>query len=33
MAAIIKKTYENDSIKVITDKIGELWLSESHIQK
>ena len=33
MAAIIKKTYENNSIKVITDKIGELWLSESHIQK
>ena len=33
MAAIIKKTYENNSKKVITDKIGELWLSKRHIQK
>ena len=33
MAAITKETYENNGIEVITDKIGELWLNESHIQK
>ena len=31
--AIIKETYENNGIEVITDKIGNLWLNESHIQK
>ena len=33
MAAITKETYENNGIEVITDKIGELWLNERHIQK
>ena len=33
MAAITKETYENNSIEVITDKIGELWLNERHIQE
>ena len=33
MAAITKKTYENNGIEVITDKIGELWLNERHTQK
>ena len=33
MAAITKKTYENNGIEVITDKIGELWLNERHIQE
>ena len=28
-----QKTYENDGIEVITDKIGELWLNEKYIQK
>ena len=33
MAAIDKETYENNGIEVITDKTGELWLNERHIQK
>ena len=33
MAAITKETYENNGIEVITDKIGELWLNERHIQE
>ena len=33
MAAITKETYENNGIEVITDKIGESWLNERHIQK
>ena len=33
MAAITKETYENIGIEVITDKIGELWLNERHIQE
>ena len=33
MAAITKKTYENNGVEVITDKIGGLWLNERHIQK
>ena len=33
MAAITKETYENNGIEVTTDKICELWLNESHIQK
>ena len=33
MAAITKKTYENNGIEVITDKIGELWLNERHVQE
>ena len=33
MAAITKETYENNAIEVITEKIGELWLNERHIQK
>ena len=28
-----KKTYENNGIEVIADKIGKLWLNERHIQK
>ena len=31
MAAITKKTYENNGIEVITDKIGGLWLNQRHI--
>ena len=33
MAAITNETYENNGIEVITDKIGELWLNERHIQE
>ena len=33
MAAIFKESYENNGTEVITDKIGELWLNERHIQK
>ena len=33
MAAITKETYEDNGIEVITNKIGELWLNERHIQK
>ena len=33
MAAITKETYEDNGIEVITDKIGELWLNERHIQE
>ena len=33
IAATTKETYENNGIEVITDKIGELWLNERHIQK
>ena len=28
-----QKTYENNGIEVITDKIGGLWLNERHIQE
>ena len=33
MVNITKEIYENNGIKVITDKIGELWLNERHAQK
>ena len=33
MINITKETYENNGIKVIADKIGELWLNERHVQK
>ena len=33
MAAITKETYENNSIEVITDRLGELWLYERHIER
>ena len=33
MAAITKETYENNCVEVITDKTGELWLNERHIQE
>ena len=33
MAAITNETYENNGTEVITDKIGELWLNERHIQE
>ena len=33
IATITKETYENNGIEVITDKIGELWFNERHIQK
>ena len=33
MAAITKKTYENNGIEVTAEKIGELWLNERHIQE
>ena len=28
-----KETYENNSIEVIADKLGELWLNERHFQQ
>ena len=30
---IISKSYENNGIEVITDKFGELWLNERHVQQ
>ena len=33
MVIISKKTYENNGIEVITDKCGELWLNERHVQQ
>ena len=30
---ISKETYENNGIEVITDKFGELWLNERHVQQ
>ena len=33
MVNITKKTYENNGIEVITDKFGELWLNERHVQQ
>ena len=28
-----KETYENNGIEIITDKFGELWLNERHVQQ
>ena len=33
MVNINKETYENNGIEVITDKLGELWLNERHVQQ
>ena len=33
MLNITKETYENNGIEVITDKLGELWLKERHVQQ
>ena len=33
MAKVTKERYEANGIKVITDKLGELWLNERHVQK
>ena len=33
MVNITKKTYESNGIEVITDKFGELWLKERHVQQ
>ena len=33
MVNITKETYENNGIEVITDKLGELWLNERHVQQ
>ena len=33
MVSITKETYENNGIEVITDKFGELWLNEWHVQQ
>ena len=33
MVNITKETYENNEIEVITDKFGELWLNERHVQE
>ena len=33
MVNITKKTYENNGTEVITDKLGELWLNERHVQE
>ena len=30
---ITKETYEDNGIEVITDKLGELWLKERHVQQ
>ena len=32
MVNITKETYENDSIEVITDEFGKLWVNERHVQ-
>ena len=33
MVKITNKTYETNGIAVITDKLGELWLNERHVEK
>ena len=33
MANITRKTHEANGIEVITDKLGELWLNERHVQE
>ena len=33
MVNITKEKYENNGIEVITDKFGELWLNERHVQQ
>ena len=33
MANITRETYEANGIEVITDKLGELWLNERHVQE
>ena len=33
MVNIIKETYENNKIEVISDEFGELWLNERHVQE
>ena len=33
MVNINKETFENNGIEVITDKFGELWLNERHVQQ
>ena len=33
MVNITKENYETNGIEVITDKIGELWLNERHVQQ
>ena len=33
MVNITKETYENNSIEVITDELGKLWLNERHVQE
>ena len=33
MVNITKEEYEVSSIEVITDKLGELWLNERHVQQ
>ena len=30
---ITKETYETNGFEVITDKLGELWLNEIHVQQ
>ena len=33
MVNITKETYEANGTEVITDKLGELWLNERHVQQ
>ena len=33
MANITRETYEANGTEVIADKLGKLWLNESHIEK
>ena len=33
MVNISKETYGNNSIEVITDEFGKLWLNERHVQE
>ena len=33
MVNVTKETYEANCIEVITDKLGELWLNERHVQQ
>ena len=33
MVNIIKETYENNDIEVITDNLNRLWLNKKHIEE
>ena len=33
MVNITKETYENNSIEVIIDRFGKLWLNKKHVEQ